>query len=208
MKTFLFSILLSVAGFFSGTAQNNTIKQDLKDAGQEALDAGKQLTNEAVDKSKKEVRKAEEEIRKELAYAEAAEALKTGSFVMQAERVTFRRGETAFLFANKNFISMNDEQAVIQLAFNTARPTPNGIGGITVEGKVSGIKIKTSKKGQINYSFFVQGVGISAQVSITLYPGNNTAMAQVSPNFNSNRISLTGFIVCFDNSDIFKGTPF
>lgn len=157
--------------------------------------------------SKDEQKKANDAER-QLAYEAAVSALEAGNFVVEAERVSFKRGETAYLSSNVNFISVEDGNGVVQLAFNTSRPTPNGIGGITVEGKVSSIKMEKSKKGTLTYSYYVQGIGISAQITIQLPEGTNQVTAVVNPNFNSNRITLFGTLLPIDESNIFKGRSF
>ena len=79
---------------------------------------------------------------------------------------------------------------------------------VTVDGNVSGYKIKTDKKGSIYLTMSVMGVGISAQVSITLPYGSNNATVDIRPNFNSNRLTLSGEILPLDKSNIFKGRSF
>lgn len=100
---------------------------------------------------------------------------------------------------------VNGERATVQLAFNTMRSGPNGIGGITVDGTISDPKISINKKGRVTCSFGVQGVGISAQISLTLDEGDNVASADVNPNFNSNRTTMSGVIVPLEESTVFKG---
>lgn len=53
----------------------------------------------------------------------------------------------------------------------------------------------------------VTGVGISARVDIMLYKGSNEATVDISPNFNSNRITLKGVILPIAKSSVFKGAP-
>jgi hypothetical protein len=138
-------------------------------------------------------------------YFEAAQAVENNSFVFEIDKATFRSGNTAYLFSHLNFIEVKGKRGVIQVAFDTSRPTPNGLGGITVDGHISNVKVSKNDKGTINYSFNVQGISVSAQVWITLYPGSNYAAATVSPNFNSNKINFSGKIVSLDNSRVFKG---
>ena len=85
---------------------------------------------------------------------------------------------------------------------------PNGLGGVTVDGNVSGYKIKTDKKGTMYLTMSVMGVGISAQVSITLPHGSNNATVDIRPNFNSNRLTLSGELLPLDKSNVFKGRSF
>ena len=149
--------------------------------------------------AEKAAKKAEKEAKK------AAEALKEKDFVLEAERVEFKRGQFVYVTPSTNFVSMKGDRATIQLAFNTAAAGPNGIGGITVDGSASNIEMKTDKKGNVTFSMMVQGVAVSANVTIRMVKGTNKCTATVSPNFNSNRISFTGYLYPSDQSNVFKG---
>ena len=65
--------------------------------------------------------------------------------------------------------------------------------------------MKTDKKGNVTFSMMVQGVAVSANVTIRMVKGTNKCTATVSPNFNSNRISFTGYLYPSDQSNVFKG---
>ena len=93
----------------------------------------------------------------------------------------------------------------MQIAFNGPFSGPNGLGGVTVDGTASNIKMSKDKRGNINFSMDVHGIGVSAQVFIQLTNDNNDASVTVSPNFNSNRITLTGKLLPVEKSNIFKG---
>ena len=64
---------------------------------------------------------------------------------------------------------------------------------------------KTDKKGNVTFSMMVQGVAVSANVTIRMVKGTNKCTATVSPNFNSNRISFSGYLYPSDQSNVFKG---
>ena len=72
----------------------------------------------------------------------------------------FRNGQTAFVNSNTNFVLVNQGRGTVQVAFNTVYPGPNGIGGVTVDGTTSDMKITTDKKGNVNCQFSIQGIGI------------------------------------------------
>ena len=57
--------------------------------------------------------------------------------------------------------------------------------------------------GEIRFS--VQGIGISAQLFLTLNRGNNEATITITPNFNSNTLTLHGKIVPLEESSVYKG---
>lgn len=149
--------------------------------------------------------KAEEQAYDAVAYQQAVQALKDKQFVLEADQVIFRNGQSAFVSTTTNFVMMNGSRATVQIAFNTPYPGPNGIGGVTVDGTASDMKITTDKKGNVNCNFSVQGIGISAQVFISLTNGGNNATVTVNPNFNSNTLTLNGDLVPLSQSDVFKG---
>lgn len=162
-------------------------------------------TRQAERKAQREAQKAREKAENERNYAIAVQALKEGKFVLEADQLVFKRGRSAFVSSTTNFVLMDGEHASVQIAANNALAGPNGIGDITVDGSRKEMKITTDKKGNVNCSFSVQGIGISAQVYITLTNGGNNASARISPNFNSNTLTLNGVLVPLSQSNVYKG---
>jgi len=170
---------------------------------QESNAAARRAERKAERDAERAKLRAEEEV--QVAYQQAVQALKNKQFVLEANQVVFRNGMSAFVTSNTNFVLMNGNRATVQTAFNTPYPGPNGIGGVTVDGNSSDMKMNIDKKGNVNCSFSVQGIGISAQVFINMSSGNNTASVSISPNFSNNNLTLNGNIVPLDQSNIFKG---
>lgn len=155
----------------------------------------------------KEQKKQIEAIQDSIHYAQAIQSLETLEFVMEADQLVFKRGHTAFVTSNTNFVSLSDDRAVVQIApFNGGGP--NGIGGITLEGKASNIRIKTDKKGNTYFSMNVMGTGLSAIIDIQLYRGSNKASVTVNPNFHSNKVTLNGVLLPTEYSGVYKGRAF
>ena len=149
----------------------------------------------------RELQKRLEAIQDSVNYVNAVNALEKLDFVLEADRLVFKRGETAYVTSNTN---LSDDKAVIQIApFNGGGP--NGVGGITLEGQASNIKLKTDKKGNSILSMSVMGTGLSATVDISLPKGSNRASVTVNPNFHSNKVTLNGYLVPSTCSDVFKG---
>lgn len=138
-------------------------------------------------------------------YAKAVQALNDRRFVLEANQVTFKRGNFVYVNSNTNFVSLHDDKATIQLAFNSPYAGPNGIGGITVDGSASNIKTDTDSKGNVTISMSVMGVGVSASVVIRMSNGSNRCSATVYPNFNSNVITFSGDLYSEEDSNVFKG---
>ena len=141
-----------------------------------------------------------------IAAVQARAALQNQDFVLEADNVTFRNGATVFVNSSTNFISVKGNRAVVQISPSNMASGPNGVGGVTVDGTISGQQIKQGKNGQITFSMNVMGIGINAQVEIYMFPGSNEASATVYPNFNSNTVWLQGNIVPYDNSKVIEGS--
>lgn len=143
-----------------------------------------------------------------LLFCEAEQAIQEKAFMLEADRIIFKYGQTAYVASNTNFVSVNGEEAVVQVAFNIPVSGPNGIGGVTVEGKVTNYEVKKDKKQNIRVSMNVMGTGISARVDISLPHGGNNASVDITPNFNSNRMSLSGTLLPIEKSNVYKGRSF
>ena len=141
-------------------------------------------------------------------FQAAVECIKSGSFVIEADQLLFPRGLSKFVSGITNFISMNDGNAVIQIATSYYNPGPNGLGGITVEGTVSDITMSTDKRGSVFYNFMVQGMMVSATVNIQLLGDGNRATVTIYPNFNNNNLTMTGTVVPYNQSNVFQGQTF
>lgn len=195
-------IYLLVASLFMtmemALAQENSAKEKANTARVAA-----QIAKQQAKKAEKEAQEAEEQA----LYEAAKQAINAQNFVLEADRVEFKRGKFVYVTPTTNFVSLIDGKATIQLAFNVPSGGPNGIGGITVEGNPSNIKMETDKKGNSTFSMMVQGVGVSATVSIRLVEGSAKCTATVMPNFNGNRISFTGTLYPCEESNVYKGRP-
>lgn len=138
-------------------------------------------------------------------WAESLTAINDTTFTLEADKVIFKYGQIAYVNSNTNFVSVNKHDAVVQVAFNVPFSGPNGIGGVTVQGSMSGYKVSTDKKGTTTVSMSVMGVGISAQIWITMYKGTHEASVDILPNFNSRRITLNGVLLPLEKSNVYQG---
>ena len=167
------------------------------------------LAGSAAAQEERELTKAEKKALQEridsLQHAEAVEAIESKAFTLEADRVVFKYGQTAYVTSNTNFVSVHDDQATVQVAFNIPISGLNGLGGVTVEGSFSKYDLHKDKKGNVTLSINVMGTGISARVDITLYAGSNEASVDILPNFSSNRLTLNGVILPLHKSQVFKG---
>lgn len=159
-------------------------------------------------KKERAERKALEAQQDSVAYYKAIEALKTGSFVLEADFVGFPSGLTRYVSSSTNYVQVEDGQGVLQTAFSnfTYRPGPNGLGGVTVQGSIGYPKLTEDNDGNVYYNFNIQGIAVSATITITLTGGTNQATAAISPNFNNNNMTMTGRLVPYSESFVIQGT--
>lgn len=140
-------------------------------------------------------------------YIQAINAIKAGSWALEASNVTFNNGVTRFVTESTNFVSVNDGQAVVQTAFNNSNiNSPNGLGGITLEGRILGEELKMDKEGNVYYNYSIQGAEISATVNVVITSHTNQATATVNPNFSSRQMTMSGYIYPYESAGVIEGT--
>ncbi|MBE6300429.1 MAG: DUF4251 domain-containing protein [Parabacteroides distasonis] len=159
-------------------------------------------------REKRAARLAKDSIMGEAAFNNAMQAITNQSFVLEATSVQPLNGRVYFVNSNTNFVSLNDGQAMVQIASNSPYPGPNGLGGITVQGTASNIEVKQEKNGNVYVSMSVQGVFLSATVNLVLYSGNNNAMVTVDPNFSGNDLRMNGTLIPYSESNVFQGMTY
>ena len=156
-------------------------------------------------RARSEQRREINELTDSIAGVQAAAAVQNRDFVLEANQVTFKNGSTVFVNSNTTFISVKGNRAVVQISPSNFSSGPNGVGGVTVDGTISGMQRMVDKKGRTTVSFSVMGIGINAQIEIYMVPGTNRATATIYPNFNSNTVWIEGNIVPYSSSNVFEG---
>ena len=71
-------------------------------------------------------------------------------------------------------------------------------------GRATQITTNTDKHGNITYSFYVNGIALTAQVVVNLSAGSNYANATVYPMMNGNNLTFSGTLVPTSQSGIFR----
>lgn len=161
-----------------------------------------------AERLKKRAQEERLEIRDDsIAFVQAVNAIRSGSWALEASNVTFDNGVTRFVTESTNFVSVNNGQGIVQTAFNNSNiNSPNGLGGITLEGNVSGEEMTADRDGNIYLNYNIQGADISATVSIVITAHTNQATATVNPNFSSRQMTMSGYIYPYNNAGIIEGT--
>lgn len=156
-------------------------------------------------KSEKEIKKEEEKVLELKKFAAAKTALDDMEFVIKAERLSFPNGRTINSDENTNFITASGDQTVVQIAFpNVGFGGFNGLGGITVDGRISNVKKSETKKGNIILQYSALGSSLSAQIFITLLRDSNEVTVDVVPNFSGNRLIIYGTLYPSSKSSVYQ----
>lgn len=142
-----------------------------------------------------------------VAYRAALTALKEGSWVLEANNLNFANGIMRFVSPSTNYISCDNGEGTIQTAYANFTYSPNGLGGVTVQGDVLGGRVSVDKDGNAYYTFGIQGSAVSATVAVTLTGGTNQASATVTPNFTGQSMTFDGYLVPYSQSTVFQGMP-
>lgn len=207
MKRILLTIMVVVAGLSAiapdASAQTDNSNSDASRRQKLIDDWHKDM---AEFRARSERDRQLEALTDSIAAVQARAALRNQDFVLEADNITFRTGPTRFVNSSTNFISVKGNRAVVQISPSDFASGPNGVGGVTVDGMISGQEIKVDKKGTVIFSMNVMGIGINAQVEIYMFPGSNSATATVYPNFNSNTVWLEGNIVPYESSNVIQGS--
>jgi hypothetical protein len=207
MKRVLLTFMVLVAGLVMtapDASAQSVNRNGRTDNGQSKMDAWQK--DMAEFRARSDERRHIQELTDSIASVQAFAAVKNQDFVLEAQTVQFRNGATVFVNDMTNFISVKGNRAVVQISPSDFAAGPNGVGGVTVDGRISGQEYRVGKKGFATYSFNVMGIGINAQVEIYLTPGTNQASATIYPNFNANTVWIQGNIVPYENSNVIEGS--
>jgi hypothetical protein len=165
----------------------------------------------AQELSKKEQRKLNRELKQEQKAKEAAAKaavvqlmVEQQRFVLEADRLRDKRGSTVNVPSTLNFIAVDSLDGVLQIGSN-AYVGLNGVGGITVEGSVTGYEFKLNERnGSYNVKYFLRSPSGSYDVQMVVF-GDGRADATVSSTWPG-KLNYSGFLVPPGASRVWKGT--
>ena len=159
-----------------------------------------------VSKSRKELRaeKKAQEIEKRNANRLVQEKLVAEkTFVLEAQQVFNKIGDMFSLNSSTNFVYLNGDDAVIQLGFDGLIGW-NGVGGITIKGKISRYIVEDENKNKPIYiRMTIQGS--EGFFDITMWISSNGKGEAEVVDIRGNRIKFTGDIVSLDDTRVFIG---
>jgi len=157
--------------------------------------------------TEQEIKEREKRLREfndKTAFMKAENSLKRGYFVLVADNIQvgnmgYRRYD---INSNSNFVLVQQNGGIVQIALNTGNPGANGLGGVTCRGKVSNQRLKTDKKGNVMMDYHLNGPHTSVDVHITLYHNSNRAVATINRAMGGPQITIYGNILPYRNRDL------
>jgi hypothetical protein len=159
-----------------------------------------------IKETKKEIsqRKKEEKKAKIDSIYRCTDTLLTGRrFVLEAQFLRNNVGARVNVISTLNFISIDSLSAVIQVG-STQRFGYNGVGGVTVQGRVINWKLeKDDKKNDFFLTMTIQGNVDIYDINMTIdYEGYTTATLN---GVNTGKLIYEGNIVSLEKTSVFKG---
>jgi hypothetical protein len=132
-------------------------------------------------------------------------AINNRQYVLEADYIMNKKGESFSVSSNINFVCIDSSKATFQFG-STYLIGLNGIGGVTVEGDITSYKVTKRKSGsyyiRISVSSSVGFYDISINITST-----GLADADIST-ISSKRINYSGKIVPLQQSFIYKGRSY
>jgi len=124
-------------------------------------------------------------------------------FVLEGQFLSNKYGEQVVVDPILNFISVDGEECTFQLGKSQGLG-PNGLGGVTIEGKIKDFEVQINKKGIYYIKFRVTSSAGTLFIHMDVSPLGK-AHATITSNTSSNLIYI-GNIVPLESSRIFKGS--
>jgi hypothetical protein len=166
------------------------------------------ISQESTKEQKKAAREAKKEEKKR-AEAERAiiidASIQAHQFVLEADFLGNKYGERIVVLPSLNFIGIDNDTGTFQFG-NGMDVGYNGVGGITVDGKVVDFKTSVNKNGIHSIEFRVSSSLGTIFVRMSVAPNGN-ADAVISGN-TSTKLNYFGRLVPLNESRVFKGTTF
>ncbi len=168
---------------------------------------------QAQELSRKELKALQKQLKQEQQAEQAAPQLAitelmvvNQKFVLEADRLRDKRGNTVNVSSMINFIACDSVNGVIQIGSNSYVGM-NGVGGITVEGPISNYKYELNEKSlTYSVSYNVRSPSGTYDVRMTVF-GEGRADATISSNWPG-RLNYSGYLVSPIASKVYKGTSY
>ncbi len=131
-------------------------------------------------------------------------AITSGRFVLKADQIRGRRGTMMMVDPTINFVAVQNDEAFVQLGSPSGMGY-NGVGGITLRGKITLMKVDQEKKhGTYHITMNTMGTTGSLSIFMRFNATGEMATAIVQSTWGS-RVDFEGTLYPWEGTRIFKG---
>lgn len=134
-----------------------------------------------------------------------SEALRSGRFVLKADQLRGRGGFLINVDPTINFVAVEGDEAYVQVAPPVPGPGYNGLGGITLKGRVTSLDIERGKN-NASYNIIINTSGTAGNLTVVmnLNRTGQTASASVHTNWGD-RLDMYGSVYPWTGNETFTG---
>lgn len=131
-------------------------------------------------------------------------AITAQQFVLEADMLSDKRGNSVNVSSNINFVAIEGEGAFIQIGNNHTMGN-NGVGGVSVEAKITKYEVKKNKKnGSLYITIYCSSSIGSFDIRIDCNNTGEHANATVAGNWGG-KVNYKGRLVSLRQSRVYKG---
>lgn len=144
------------------------------------------------------------EAKKKARHEKIMTLIDSQEWVLQANTLRDRYGNNVFVDETTNFVAIADSAGVVQIAFNNARIGRNGLGGETVDGRITRYDVKDLGPGKgatINMTLFGQ---TTLHLLLNISDGGYATLYLTG--LFGQRLTFSGQLRPLQGSDIYVGT--
>lgn len=149
-------------------------------------------------------KKAQKEAKKKARHEQLMNLINSKTFVLEAYALRDRYGNQIFVNTNTNFVAVADSAAVLQIAFNNGMMGRNGLGGETIDGRITRFEVNDrgpGKGARVRMTFF----GITAIDLFLDVSDNGRADIRLS-GLRGRSIQYVGDLKPLQGADIYVGS--
>lgn len=155
-------------------------------------------------KERKEERRAQQDSIDQVNFEQAIIAITDTLLILEADRAYDQKGNMVMVDDGVNFVKIVKNEGVVQLAFPFLMG-PNGVGGITLDGRVTKYEVTETKKGDLIITCNTFGSSLNADIRITVLKGSNKADATVASSTLPHKVNFSGVVKHVKQSNHFQG---
>ncbi len=152
-------------------------------------------------------RKAREAKQDQMAFKKAKAAMFDTAFVVPAQTIQFRNGSLVGVNGTINYLQVIGKKGVLQIgSYLSPGPGLNNIGGVTLKGNISDLKIN-QKKDRVFMRFTLTGLIGTANVAVNI-TGSNRATVDVNGMFSGRFFTMTGNLITLKEAHVIEGSEY